>query len=231
VAAASWPALTLAAASKVLDHSWPTQASSTEFAKPALEALRQPLEDGRVAIVRARHSTVYPSRFMLVAATNPCRCGYAGEKERCRCTESDLAHYRRKLSGPLLDRIDLRVNLERTGREGLSAPPCTNSQQARERVIEARERQAHRLHGGAVTLNAHLDVQTLERYARPDEQGQQMLHNAHAQGMLSARGQNRTLRVARTIADLNGSERVRMHDVGVALALRPETGLHGSRDT
>jgi magnesium chelatase family protein len=143
----------------------------SEFARPALEALRQPLEDGRVAIVRARHSTVYPSRFMLVAATNPCRCGYAGEKERCRCSEADMAHHRRKLSGPLLDRIDLRVNLERTGSEGLSAPPCTSSQQARERVMQARERQAHRLHGEAVTLNAHLDVQTLEQHSRLDVAG------------------------------------------------------------
>jgi magnesium chelatase family protein len=202
----------------------------SEFAKPALEALRQPLEDGRVAIVRASHSTVYPSRFMLVAATNPCRCGYAGDRERCRCSETDLHRHRRKLSGPLLDRIDLRVNLERTGSEGLSAPPCTSSQQARERVMQARERQAHRLHGESVTLNAHLDLQTLEQHCRLDEQGQQMLHNAQAQGMLSARGQNRMLRVARTIADLNGSERVRTHDVGVALSLRLTTALNGSRD-
>ena len=80
----------------------------SEFARPTLEALRQPLEDGRVAIVRARHSAVYPARFMLVAATNPCPCGYAGDGDRCRCSESDMARHRRRLSGPLLDRIDLR---------------------------------------------------------------------------------------------------------------------------
>ncbi len=88
----------------------------SEFARPTLEALRQPLEDGRVAIVRAQHSAVYPARFMLVAATNPCPCGYAGASERCGCSESDLARHRRRLSGPLLDRIDLLVRLESEGR-------------------------------------------------------------------------------------------------------------------
>ena len=87
----------------------------SEFARPTLEALRQPLEDGRVAIVRARHSAVYPARFMLVAATNPCPCGYAGDWRRCRCSETDMARHRRRLSGPLLDRIDLLARLEREG--------------------------------------------------------------------------------------------------------------------
>ncbi len=203
----------------------------SEFAKPTLEALRQPLEDGRVAIARAGHSTVYPARFMLIAATNPCPCGYAGDGPRCRCSETDLARHRRKLSGPLLDRIDLQAKLENAGHEGLSAPSWTSSEKARERVIEARERQAHRIQGETITPNAHLDVQTLQRHARLDEQGQRMLDDAQTRGMLSARGQNRTLRVARTIADLNRCERVRAHDVGVALSLRPEIGLGGSRDT
>ncbi|HWY17740.1 MAG TPA: YifB family Mg chelatase-like AAA ATPase [Solirubrobacteraceae bacterium] len=201
----------------------------SEFAKPALEALRQPLEDGRVAIVRARHSAVYPARFMLVAATNPCPCGYAGERERCRCSETDMARHRRKLSGPLLDRLDLQAKLENAGSEGLSAEPWTSSQKARERVAQARERQARRLREECSAVNAHMDVRLLERHARLDEQGQRMLRDAQSRGALSARGQHRTLRVARTIADLNGCERVRMRDVGVALSLRPETGLRGSR--
>ncbi len=201
----------------------------SEFAKPALEALRQPLEDGRVAIVRAKHSAVYPSRFMLVAATNPCPCGYAGERELCRCSETDLARHRRKMSGPLLDRVDLQAKLENVRSEGLSAEPWTSSEKARERVSAARERQGRRLRGECATVNAHMDVSTLERHARLDEKGQQMLRDAQARGTLSARGQHRTLRIARTIADLNGCERVRMRDVGVALSLRPETGLHGSR--
>jgi magnesium chelatase family protein len=201
----------------------------SEFARPTLEALRQPLEDGRVAIVRAKHSAVYPARFMLLAATNPCPCGYAGERELCRCSETDLARHRRKLSGPLLDRIDLQAKLENVGTEGLSAASWTSSEKARERVTEARERQARRLCDESVTVNAHMDVSTLERHARLDEQGQQMLRDAQARGTLSARGQHRTLRVARTIADLNGCERVRKRDVGMALSLRPDTGLRDSR--
>jgi magnesium chelatase family protein len=203
----------------------------SEFAKPALEALRQPLEDGRVAIVRAQHSAVYPARFMLVAATNPCPCGYAGDGERCRCSEADLARHRRKLSGPLLDRIDLQAQLENARTEGLSAAPWTSSEQARERVRSARERQAHRLHdeSGGVSVNAEMDTSMLERHARLDEDGEELLRKAQAKGTLSTRGQHRTLRVARTIADLNGSERVRTRDVGVALSLRPETGLQSSR--
>ena len=95
----------------------------SEFARATLDALRQPLEDGRVAIVRARHSAVYPARFMLMAATNPCPCGYAGERERCRCSEGDLARHRRRLSGPLLDRIDLLVSMERTTADHLAGEP------------------------------------------------------------------------------------------------------------
>jgi magnesium chelatase family protein len=94
----------------------------SEFARPTLEALRQPLEDGRVAIVRARHSAVYPSRFALIAATNPCPCGYHGDGERCRCTEADLARHRRRLSGPLLDRIDIVAHLERPRGHGATGP-------------------------------------------------------------------------------------------------------------
>ncbi len=201
----------------------------SEFTKPTLEALRQPMEDGRVAIVRAQHSAVYPARFMLIAATNPCPCGYAGEGEHCRCSETDMARHRRKLSGPLLDRIDLQVKLENARSEGLDAESWTSSQKARELVMAARERQARRLRDECATVNAHLDTRMLERHARLDEQGQKLLRDAQARGALSARGQYRTLRVARTLADLGGCERVRMRDVGVALSLRPETGLQGSR--
>jgi magnesium chelatase family protein len=201
----------------------------SEFARPTLEALRQPLEDGRVAIVRARHSAVYPARFMLVAATNPCPCGYAGASARCRCTETELARYRRKLSGPLLDRVDLLVNLEREGAHDLNVAPLTSSERARERVTEARERQAARLEEDGAEVNAQMNVRMLQRHARLEEKGEEMLRSAREQGLLSARGQHRVLRVARTIADLGGSERVRGRDIGAALALRPQDGLQGSR--
>jgi magnesium chelatase family protein len=201
----------------------------SEFSRPTLQALRQPVEDGRVAIVRARHSAVYPARFMLIAATNPCPCGYAGDGDRCACSETDLARHRRRLSGPLLDRIDLLTNLERGEMHDLASPPLTSSANARERVGEARERQAARLRDDGVTVNAHIDVRMLPKHVKLDEKGVEMLRDACERGLLSARGQHRVLRVARTIADLNGSERVRARDLGAAIALRPEGSLLGSR--
>lgn len=199
----------------------------SEFARPVLEALRQPLEDGRVAIVRARHSTIYPARFMLLAATNPCPCGYAGVGERCRCSEAELARYRRRLSGPLLDRIDLLAQLDHDA--DLSAPAPIDSARARELVTAARERQAARLSEDGLALNAHMDAAALRRHVTLDERGEALLRGAQQRGMLSARGQHRVLRVARTIADLNGHERVRARDLGSAIALRGDAAIAGKR--
>ena len=201
----------------------------SEFTRPALEALRQPLEDGRVAIVRAQRSALYPARFMLVAATNPCPCGYAGDLDRCHCSEADLARHRRRLSGPLLDRIDLVAHLQRDGAHDLSSAPLTSSAAARERVGKARERQAGRLRECGASVNAHMDARMLQRLVRLDEKGQDLLRDARERGLLSARGQHRVLRIARTIADLSESTRVRPQDVGAAIALRPEATLAGSR--
>jgi magnesium chelatase family protein len=192
----------------------------SEFARPVLEALRQPLEDGRVAIVRARHSTVYPSRFMLLAATNPCPCGYAGVDERCQCSEADLARHRRRLSGPLLDRIDLLAQLDPDAGRALAAPALMSSSSARNAVAAARERQAARLREEGIALNAQMRPGVLHRHLSLDERSEAMLRAAGERGMLSARGQHRVLRVARTIADLNGSARVRARDLGSALAMR-----------
>jgi len=200
----------------------------SEFARPTLEALRQPLEDGRVAIVRARHSAVYPARFMLVAATNPCPCGYAGQAERCKCREADLARHRRRLSGPLLDRIDLLLGMERSGADQLVLAPFTNSARAREQVIEARERQAARLADAGILVNAQMDTAMLRRHVKLDEDGHMLLKGTHERGTMSARGQHRALRVARTIADLEGRDRVKSEDLARALSWRPEAGL-GSR--
>jgi len=201
----------------------------SEFARPTLEALRQPLEDGRVAIVRARHSAIYPARFMLLAATNPCPCGHAGNGDRCGCSEADMTRHRRRLSGPLLDRLDLLVHLEHDHLHDLKAAPLTSSARARERVMMARERQAARLGEHGVIANAQMDVGMLQRYLRLDSRSEAMLRSARERGLLSARGEHRVLRVARTIADLNGCERVRARDIGGALALRPEASLAGNR--
>ncbi len=197
----------------------------SEFSRPALEALRQPLEDGRIAISRARHSTIHPTRFMLVAATNPCPCGHAGEATRCRCSPAELARHRRRLSGPLLDRIDLHLGIHREVGEDLSAPPLTSSAKARAEVAEARERQATRARSTGVLLNAELHSSSLLAHARLDRDGETILSEARRSGLLSARGEQRLLRVARTLADLDGRRRVSAHDVAAALALRCEAQL------
>jgi magnesium chelatase family protein len=196
-----------------------------EFARPTLEALRQPLEDGRVAIARARHAAIHPTRFMLVAATNPCPCGHAGRSGGCQCSAADLARHRRRLSGPLLERIDLHVGLHREAGEDLRARPLTSSARARDRVLDARERQAARRRSTGVLVNAELGPSALNAYVRLDRAGETILAGARRNGLLSARGEERLLRVSRTFADLDGSERVRARDIAAALALRCEQQL------
>jgi magnesium chelatase family protein len=201
----------------------------SEFSRSTLEALRQPLEDGRVTIVRARHSAVYPARFMLVAATNPCPCGYAGEHERCRCSEADLARHRRRLSGPLLDRIDLLVSMGCPTVDHLAGEPATSSGRAREQVIEARERQAARLRGDGILVNAHMDASVLRKHLELDERCERSLARACERGLLSARGQHRALRVARTVADLEGSHKVEHQHLARAFSLRADVALSDRR--
>jgi magnesium chelatase family protein len=192
----------------------------SEFSRPALEALRQPLEEGRVAIARAAHSAVYPARFMMLAATNPCPCGYAGEGERSRCSDAELARHRRRLSGPLLDRVDLMVNLHREDHGRAGAEPTISSRSARERVLEARERQARRLGREGFRVNAHMDARALAAHVRLEAKGESLLARARSSGLLSSRGEQRVLRVSRTIADLNEHDAVHAVDLGAALALR-----------
>ncbi len=197
----------------------------SEFQRAAIEALRQPLEDGRVTIVRGQRALAFPTRFMLVAATNPCPCGYAGAGERCSCSELDLKRYERRLSGPLLDRMDLLVNVSRPSEQALRERPCTTSAAARDRVASARERQQRRLRGTGATVNAELDAGLLQSRVRIDEAAHAALASAYRSGRLSARGRHRVLRVARTVADLEGRERVSREDVLVALSLRQQIGM------
>ena len=192
----------------------------SEFQRPSLEALRQPLEDGRVTIVRGQRALVFPTQFMLVAATNPCPCGFAGVGDRCQCGEADLRRHRRRLSGPLLDRMDLLVNVERPTEQELAASPVTTSAAARDRILAARERQHARLRDGPARCNGQLDSRLLRRHVRLDAGADTVLARAYAAGTLSARGRDRVLRVARTIADLAGRDRVSSEDVLRALALR-----------
>jgi magnesium chelatase family protein len=180
----------------------------SEFNRGALEALRQPLEDGRVAIVRGQHTAIYPTRFMLVAATNPCPCGFASLPNRCRCTESDLARHRRRLSGPLLDRLDLLVPVERPAAESLAGTPTASSDEVRKLVTAARDRRNAR------------DARRQSTRLTPE--AGEALAIAYRDNRLSARGHARVLRVARTVADLDGADRVERVHVLKAISLRQE---------
>jgi magnesium chelatase family protein len=195
----------------------------SEFQRGALEALRQPLEDGWVSIVRGQRALVFPTRFMLVAATNPCPCGYAGS-ERCRCGEPDLRRHQRRLSGPLLDRIDLLVNVESPTEGDLRGEPVTDSVAARSAVSDARARQRRRLRGTGASCNAELDAKAMRATVKLEPDAELALARAYSVGALSARGRLRVLRVAQTIADLDGNETVSEHDLLMALSLRQRTG-------
>ncbi|MBV9195068.1 MAG: YifB family Mg chelatase-like AAA ATPase [Solirubrobacterales bacterium] len=192
----------------------------SEFQRSSLDALRQPLEDGRVTIVRGQRALIFPTGFMLVAATNPCPCGFAGVGDRCECAEADLRRHRRRLSGPLLDRMDLLVNVERPSEHELRSPPGIDSARARARVAEARERQRARHRGAERRCNGELDPRQVRRYVRMRPEAEMVLARAYATGTLSARGRHRIVRVARTIADLEHHDQIESSDVLTALSLR-----------
>lgn len=191
----------------------------SEFSRPALDALRQPMEDGRIVIVRGQRAALYPARFMLVAATNPCPCGYAGT-DRCRCSEPEVTRHRRRLSGPLIDRLDLLVPVDRPTGEELEAGPSEASAPVRGRVEAARERQARRLAGTGALCNAHMRAGLLRLHGDPDPGARRALAGAYERGLLTARGHHRVLRVARTIADLAESARISAEHVITALSFR-----------
>ncbi|TMC10582.1 MAG: ATP-binding protein [Chloroflexi bacterium] len=188
-----------------------------EFQGPALQALRQPLESGRVVITRSRGTVSYPARFTLVAATNPCPCGWLGDDRRaCRCPPGAVDRYQRSLSGPLLDRLDLRVAVSRPPLEALSTGSGAESSAAvRARVMTARHRQLHRQE----CLNAHLKPAGLRRHA-PLGAGRRLLERWAEERGLTARGFHRAWRVARTAADLDGAETIQEAHLLEALGYR-----------
>jgi magnesium chelatase family protein len=189
-----------------------------EFQTPVLQALRQPLESGRVGITRAGGSVTYPCRFTLIAATNPCPCGWAGDSLRgCRCTPGAVDTYQRRLSGPLLDRIDLQVTVRRVPLESLANEPIGEpSEVVRARVVLARQRQLDR----QGCLNAQLKPARLRQLAGLGPASRRTLERWGAQRGLTARGFHRAWRVARTAADLDGSIEIEEHHVLEALGFR-----------
>ena len=198
-----------------------------EFRRSVLETLRQPVESGQVRIARVRHTVTFPARFQIVAAMNPCPCGQGGED--CICADREIARYRSRLSGPLLDRIDLQVQVGPVSWNELTAAvgtPGLNSAAARERVLEARSRQAARFkaEGG---VNALVPAREVMKVCRLTEAGDRLLEHGIDRYRLSARSVHRTLRVARTIADLAGREGLGEREIAEALRLR--AGLQGSR--
>lgn len=195
-----------------------------EFKRSALEVLRQPLEDGVVTISRANQRVTFPARPLLVAAVNPCPCGHHGDGSRsCICSRERVRAYQARLSGPLLDRIDLQVALPPVDVAHLaSGKPSESSEAVRLRVVRARALQSARRAKGEVTaqVNAALGPRDIERVARPDEAGKRVLTQAVERLGLSARGFDRVLRVARTLADLDDGGGVRACHVAEAISLR-----------
>lgn len=182
-----------------------------EFPRQVLEVLRQPLEDGEIVISRAKHSIKYPANFMLLGAMNPCPCGFLGDKEKpCTCGDFQINRYRAKLSGPLLDRIDIQINVPRlTPAELLaSTEPEEDSATIRQRVIRARQIQSERYKNENILTNSELSSNLLKKYCQIDEKSKELMKVAIVKYQLSGRKYDRVLKLARTIADLDGSKNI-----------------------
>jgi magnesium chelatase family protein len=192
-----------------------------EFSRDVLEALRQPLEDRVVTVARAQATYSFPASFTLVASMNPCPCGFLGSDQECKCTPLQVQAYRRRLSGPLLDRIDLHVEVPRLQYEQIKERKSgENSEQIRIRVARAREIQAKRFAQLPYLVNAQMGSAQVRQFCRLDEESEQLLKNAFTRLHLSARAYDRVLKVARTIADLEESETIKINHLAEALQYR-----------
>lgn len=200
-----------------------------EFHRDVLESLRQPLEDGVINVARAARSALFPAKFMLVGAQNPCPCGFYGDPEKtCVCSPTQFLRYQKKISGPLLDRIDLHVEVPRLSFEKIAGEGREEGSSAiRARVLAARARAAKRFRaaGTGFLTNAEMGARELKAYCRPDEAGLLLLRNAVASQHLSARGYYRVLKLARTIADLAAADQIHSLHIAEALMFRPKVEL------
>ncbi len=193
-----------------------------EFNRRTLEVLRQPLEDGSVTISRAKTTTRFPADFMLVAALNPCPCGYRGDPRReCQCTVPQVEKYMGKISGPLLDRIDIHLEVPAVPFRELAASRAgTSSTQMREAVLGARIRQAERFKGTATRSNARMNTRQIREFCRMEPAAGELLRAAVSDLGLSARAHDKVLRVARTIADLDASATIGCSHISEAINYR-----------
>ena len=193
-----------------------------EFHRDVLESLRQPIEDGHITVVRSKYNFTFPCRFMLIGASNPCPCGYFGSPERpCSCSTSQIAMYRRKLSGPLMDRIDIFIEVPSMKYEKLASD--ANEKEGsiiREKIEKAREIQKKRFGDNKMLLNSEMNIPEIQKYCAHDYASQALLKKYVDSGKLSARGYHRVLKVARTIADLNSSENIGRDHIAEALMYR-----------
>jgi len=193
-----------------------------EFHRDVLESLRQPLEEGKITILRAKHTLTLPACFTLVAAANPCPCGWLNNPEKqCTCIASQIASYKRKLSGPLIDRIDLFIEVPALKYEKLIAQNNKYlSEKIREKVIKARQIQKERFKESEISTNSEMSLQQIQQYCQIDLKSQSLLRKYVNSGKLSARGYHRVLKVARTIADLENFEKISFDSVAEALMYR-----------
>ncbi|MEY3394698.1 MAG: hypothetical protein RL346_934, partial [Verrucomicrobiota bacterium] len=188
-----------------------------------LEVMRQPLEDGTVTISRAAGSLTFPARFMLVAAMNPCPCGFYGDvKRQCRCSVKQIENYRQRISGPLLDRIDIHVEVPLVDFKDLTSDTVTGESSAviRERVAAAREIQVARYKAAKITTNSAMGARQVRDHCKLDAEGKGYLEHAMAEMNFSARAHDRILKVARTLADLAGKETITGNEILEAIQFR-----------
>lgn len=193
-----------------------------EYSRDALETLRQPLEDGQITVSRAAGTIDYPANFILVASMNPCPCGNYGSKDlECSCSPTQIHRYMKKISGPLLDRIDIKIDVDRVAFVDLTCEAeDENSEQVKKRVDVARKVQLERFREDSIYSNAKMSSKHIRKYCKIDEQSQKFLENAFEKFHMSARGYNRILKVARTIADLDGKENIEFQHLAEAISYR-----------